>query len=217
MSKWWFTLFSQPFFLTPTHPLYLACPPLSQFKSPFLPSEAALHFIGPLQSNKVNGLVKNVPQLAVIESVSTIKLAKKISEAVKQTPARIDPTSGQVVKKLEIYVQIDTSLEASKAGIAFNDDAAIAEIVNCIVNECSDTIVLGGLMTIGAPGDMSAFVKLRDVRDQLLLKYEGKGIDSLELSMGMSGDYVEAIKEGATSVRVGSSIFGARDYSKSKA
>ena len=65
-------------------------------------------------------------------------------------------------------------------------------------------------MTIGAPGDLNCFDILRECRDQVK---EGLGVSSLELSMGMSGDYQEAIQRGATNVRVGSTIFGERDYS----
>lgn len=70
-------------------------------------------------------------------------------------------------------------------------------------------------MTIGAPGDLSCFDKLVEVREEMahFLKVES---DSLELSMGMSGDFEEAIAKGATIIRCGSNIFGARDYSAKK-
>lgn len=70
-------------------------------------------------------------------------------------------------------------------------------------------------MTIGAPGDMSCFDKLVEAR-KLVATAAGVEPETLELSMGMSGDFEEAISRGSTNVRVGSSIFGERDYSKKK-
>ena len=72
--------------------------------------------------------------------------------------------------------------------------------------------MLDGLMTIGAPGDFSCFDALVRCREEVADAL-GVEVDSLDLSMGMSGDYESAIERGATSVRVGSTIFGARDYS----
>ena len=70
-------------------------------------------------------------------------------------------------------------------------------------------------MTIGAPGDDSAFDNLRSCRDAVEQELSLES-GSLELSMGMSGDFETAIAKGSTNVRVGSTIFGARDYSNKK-
>eukprot|EP00434_Breviolum_minutum_P004250 symbB.v1.2.003747.t1/scaffold191.1/size276526/12 len=75
------------------------------------------------------------------------------------------------------------------------------------------SVRLAGLMTIGAPGDLSAFDRLRDLRAKMANHFQVPE-ETFQLSMGMSGDFEEAIKRGATSVRVGSSIFGARPVRK---
>ena len=79
-----------------------------------------------------------------------------------------------------------------------------------MVSECP-RLELQGLMTIGAPGDPSCFDKLGKCRDEVA-EALGQEPASLVLSMGMSGDFETAIARGSSSVRVGSTIFGARDY-----
>lgn len=173
-------------------------------KAQDLPNDIHWHFIGPLQSNKANLLVKSVvPEAAslTVETVSTLKLANKLNNAM----ATVNE-SGNSDLKLSIFIQVNTSGEISKSGVTPSETLALCrEIVeNCPLLE------IRGLMTIGAPDDLNCFDILRDCRDQV---QEGLGVSSLELSMGMSGDYQEAIKRGATNVRVGSTIFGERDYS----
>lgn len=173
-------------------------------KAQDLPNDIHWHFIGPLQSNKANLLVKSVvPEAAslTVETVSTLKLANKLNNAM----AAVNE-SGNSDLKLPIFIQVNTSGEISKSGVTPSETLTLCrEIVeNCPLLE------IRGLMTIGAPGDLNCFDILRDCRDQV---QEGLGVSSLELSMGMSGDYQEAIKRGATNVRVGSTIFGERDYS----
>jgi hypothetical protein len=173
-------------------------------KAQDLPNDIHWHFIGPLQSNKANLLVKSVvPEAAslTVETVSTLKLANKLNNAM----AAVNE-SGDSDLKLSIFIQVNTSGEISKSGVTPSETLTLCrEIVeNCPLLE------IRGLMTIGAPGDLNCFDILRDCRDQV---QEGLGVSSLELSMGMSGDYQEAIKRGATNVRVGSTIFGERDYS----
>ena len=158
-----------------------------------MPEDIEWHFIGPLQSNKAAMLVKNVPSLACVETVSTTKLATKLNNAVPDDN-----------KKLGIYIQVNTSGEASKSGVSTKEEAS--DLVKYISTNCPK-LELQGLMTIGAPGDDSCFDTLMDYRTHL-------GNPSLELSMGMSGDYEQAIAKGSTSVRVGSTIFGQRNYNK---
>lgn len=90
--------------------------------------------------------------------------------------------------------------------------SAATDLVSDILNTCP-RLEVAGLMTIGAPGDMTCFDDLVSCRDNVA---QMMGVDAsrLVLSMGMSSDYEEAISRGSTSVRVGSSIFGARDYTK---
>ncbi len=144
--------------------------------------------------------------------MSTIKLANKLNNAVESLLAT--ETAEEVeTKKLGIYIQINTSGEESKSGLQSEDE--LKELMNGIASTCKH-LKIRGLMTIGAPGDYSCFDKLVEYR---VVAANVLGLDSaeeLELSMGMSGDFEEAIKRGSTSVRVGSTIFGARDYSNKK-
>ena len=176
-------------------------------KSVEMPDDVAWHFIGPLQSNKAAPLVKTVglDKLACIETISTIKLAAKLNRAVDTWN---EASSGEA-KKLGIYIQVNTSGEESKSGVT--PGAEVCGLVKQISEECP-SLSIDGLMTIGAPGDDSCFDTLAECRDEVakLLDCEP---EELELSMGMSGDFQVAIAKGATSVRVGSTIFGARDYS----
>ncbi len=176
-------------------------------KSTEMPDDVAWHFIGPLQSNKAAPLVKTVglDKLACIETISTIKLAAKLNRAVDTWN---EASSGEA-KKLGIYIQVNTSGEESKSGVT--PGAEVCDLVKQISEECP-SLSIDGLMTIGAPGDDSCFDTLAECREEVA-KVLGCEPEDLELSMGMSGDFEVAIAKGATSVRVGSTIFGARDYS----
>ena len=164
-------------------------------------------FIGPLQSNKAAPLVKKVglPKLACVETVASMKLANKLNNA----DGLEDYEGSEDDKKLGIYLQVNTSGEESKSGLAPGSE--LVDLAKDIAANCP-RLSINGLMTIGAPGDLSCFDALVKCREEVA---EALGVetDSLDLSMGMSGDYDHAIERGATSVRVGSTIFGARDYS----
>jgi PLP dependent protein len=145
-----------------------------------------LHLIGPLQSNKA---VDAVALFDVIETVDREKIARAIAEEMAKQGRRP-----------ELYVQVNTGLEPRKAGISPDDTV---DFVNLCRDELSLPVV--GLMCIPPaeenPGPHFA----------LLAKLAGKcGLS--KLSMGMSSDYQTAIEFGATSVRVGSAIFGNRAY-----
>lgn len=168
-------------------------------KAATLPNDIEWHFIGHLQSSKAPQLIRKVPNLFVVETVDSMKLAKKLNTACKNAGREF----------LNIYIQVDTSNEDTKSGIP------ASELVG-LVNEINATCPLlkvKGIMTIGAPGDMSCFDRLVEARADLAAAL-GTSPEAFDLSMGMSGDFEEAIARGATSVRVGSIIFGARDYSK---
>jgi uncharacterized pyridoxal phosphate-containing UPF0001 family protein len=112
-----------------------------------------------------------------------------------------------------LTLQVNTSREESKFGI---DPGNVAELAKHIAKECPH-LKLAGLLTIGQPDYSSRpenFTKLAECREAAA---EATGVDagSLELSMGMSADFEQAIEMGSTNVRVGSTIFGAREYSKS--
>lgn len=145
-----------------------------------------LHLIGPLQSNKAGDAVA---LFDVIETIDREKIARAIAEEMAKQGRRPD-----------LYVQVNTGLEPQKAGIAPDDTV---DFVNLCRDELSLPVV--GLMCIPPaeenPGPHFA----------LLAKLAGKcGLS--KLSMGMSSDYQTAIEFGATSVRVGSAIFGNRAY-----
>ena len=167
------------------------------------------HFIGPLQSNKAASLVKTVglDKLACVETVSTLKLASKLNRAAEAW----NEEAGKQ-KKLGIYIQVNTSGEVSKSGVSPGSE--MVELVKQISDECP-MLSIDGLMTIGSPGDYSCFDTLVECREETAVAMNKEPKD-LELSMGMSGDFEMAIAKGATNVRVGSTIFGNRDYSNSK-
>jgi len=170
------------------------------------------HFIGPLQSNKAGPLVKSLglDKLVCVETVSTLKLANKLNNAVASLKDLGDKNDED--KTLGIYIQINTSGEESKSGVSNVNQCM--DLIQQITSSCPH-LKINGLMTIGAPGDYTCFDTLVDYRRDVAEMME-VSVDELSLSMGMSGDFEEAIRRGATSVRVGSTIFGARDYSNKK-
>jgi pyridoxal phosphate enzyme (YggS family) len=154
------------------------------------------HFIGPIQSNKTRPIAEN---FAWVHTVEREKIAQRLSE---QRPAGLPP--------LQICLQVNISGEASKSGVAPDEVAALAHKVAVLPN-----LTLRGLMAIPEPAEhfdqqRAAFAQLRTLYDQL--RADGLALDTL--SMGMSADLRAAIFEGATIVRVGSAIFGARNYNK---
>jgi PLP dependent protein len=168
-----------------------------------LPDDIRWHFIGHLQSAKAGPLVKGVPNLASIETVDTPKLASKLNTAAGSYRTEDNP--------LHICLQVDTSGEDSKSGVTLSEVCALATHVK---DTCPNLRVLG-LMTIGAPGDSSCFDRLVEARVDAAAAL-GVEADSLQLSMGMSGDFEAAIAKGSTRVRIGSTLFGKRDYIGSK-
>ena len=153
------------------------------------------HLIGPLQSNKVR---KAAPRFSAIHSVDSLRLLDAIERA-----------AGETGTAPELLVQVDLAGEATKHGAPPEDAVAIARAaVRCRAAR------LAGLMTIPPYFDdpehtRPYFSRLRDLRATLL--NEGLPPESLrELSMGMSHDFEIAVQEGATIVRLGTAIFGAR-------
>lgn len=172
-------------------------------KAPQLPGDIQWHFIGHLQSNKVKSLVEGVPNLAMVETVDSAKLADRLDRAVAAS-GRAEP--------LPVAVQVNTSGEESKYGV---EPPSVVELAAHVARNCPH-LKLAGLMTIGMPDYSSRpenFECLSACRDAVAAEL-GVPPSELELSMGMSGDYEAAIAMGSTNVRVGSTIFGARDYTK---
>ena len=166
-------------------------------KAQVLPKDINWHFIGHLQSSKANKLIKEVPNLFIVETVDSEKLAMKLQAACESVNR----------EQLNIFVQVDTSGEETKSGVSTEELLPLADFIR---DRCP-RLKLCGLMTIGAAGDSQCFDALARARTALCSHWS---VDeqSLELSMGMSMDFEEAIAKGASSVRVGSTIFGERIY-----
>lgn len=152
------------------------------------------HFIGPLQSNKTRSVAEN---FAWMHSVERVKIAKRLSE---QRPEHLAP--------LNICLQVNISREASKSGVMPEEVVALAREVAALPR-----LQLRGLMAIPAPADSPSaqrapFAELRQLLIELQTALPEAPLDTL--SMGMSDDLEAAIFEGATLVRLGTAIFGAR-------
>jgi pyridoxal phosphate enzyme (YggS family) len=153
------------------------------------------HFIGPLQSNKTRPVAEHFDW---VHSVDRLKIAQRLSE---QRPDALPP--------LNVCLQVNVSGEASKSGVAPEDAPALAREIAALPK-----LRLRGLMSIPEPTDDRQ--AQREPHRKLRLLFEtmrAQGADLDTLSMGMSGDLEAAVLEGATIVRIGTSIFGKRDYS----
>lgn len=162
-------------------------------KKAFYDPSAEVHFIGHLQTNKVKYIVG---EMKLIHSVDSIKLASEIDR--------------QAAKKgiqQEVLAEVNIGGEESKSGIS-------PEMLPELLYEMSEmpNIRVKGLMTIPPPGDNEKFLC---GMQKLFLDISSKNMDNIDmdiLSMGMSGDYAAAIKYGSNLVRIGTALFGARNY-----
>ncbi|KAL6205462.1 hypothetical protein ACLB2K_022721 [Fragaria x ananassa] len=173
-----------------------------RFGENYLPEDIEWHFIGHLQSNKVKSLLAGVPNLALVEGVDNVKLANHLDRAVSNLGRN----------PLKVLVQVNTSGEESKSGV---DPSGCVELAKHVKLQCPN-LVLSGLMTIGMRDYTSTpenFRMLSKCRTEVC-KELGMAEENFELSMGMSGDFEQAIEMGSTNVRVGSTIFGPREYPK---
>ena len=167
-------------------------------KIPAMPDDIRWHMIGHLQRNKVKYIVDKV---YLIHSVDSLRLAEEISkEACKKNVC------------VNILVEVNVAGEENKFGVTCEDASAFIEKIAQLKN-----IRIRGLMTsapfVDNPEDNRKYFKQLK---QLLVDINQKNIDNVcmdVLSMGMTNDYTVAVEEGATHVRVGTAIFGARDYS----
>lgn len=166
-------------------------------KAEILPSALHWHMIGHLQRNKVKYIVDKA---CIIHSVDSLRLAEEISKAAQKK---------QVTAK--ILIEVNVAEEESKFGVRTSELLPLIEAISLLPN-----IAIKGLMTI-APyvknpeENRWIFQKLKN----LSIDIKGKNFDNVTmdvLSMGMTGDYEVAIEEGATHVRVGTGIFGERNY-----
>lgn len=152
------------------------------------------HFIGPIQSNKTRAIAEN---FAWVHGVDRLKIAERLSE---QRPAHLPP--------LNICLQVNVSGEESKSGVAPEEVETLAQHVLRLPR-----IKLRGLMAIPAPATNEKEQRVPYAQMRTLLnRLNAQGMELDTLSMGMSHDYAAAILEGATIVRIGTAIFGTRDY-----
>lgn len=180
-------------------------------KRPQLPEDARLHFIGHLQTNKAG---KVVERACMIHSVDSLHLAKELEkQAAKRSIAHFP-----------ILLEVNIAEEESKFGFSA---AETLPAIAAIAESCPHLSVRG-LMTSAPITEepetnrpyFAAMRKLLLAANEMIAAdetgvFRASGTEALtELSMGMTGDYVVAVEEGATMVRVGTAIFGARDYHK---
>ncbi|HLR77065.1 MAG TPA: YggS family pyridoxal phosphate-dependent enzyme [Balneolaceae bacterium] len=155
------------------------------------------HFIGHVQSNKVNKIVRFA---TMVQSIDRMKIVKKMNRRLKK-----------VDKQMDILIQINTSGEDSKYGV--HPGRAIDFVQKASKYE---RLHIKGLMTIGLfsrdwPKVRQGFRQLREIRDAIAAK-DIAGVKMEHLSMGMTNDFKIAVEEGATMVRIGRAIFGERKY-----
>lgn len=157
----------------------------------------SLQFIGHLQTNKVRQIIDKVD---LIQSVDSLKLANEISKQ-----------SLKINKKTDVLIEVNIGKEENKSGIF----PEMLEELLCQISEM-DGISVKGLMAIPPICDTSQKIsKFFNNMHNLFIDISQKKLDNISmtiLSMGMSSDYYEAILEGTNMVRIGSSLFGARNY-----
>ena len=163
------------------------------FKNAALPKDIEWHMIGHLQSNKAKLAVENADYIHAVDSVKLLK--------------KIDRLAGELACSPKVFIEVNISGEESKFGA---DTEQVKDLARAAL-QC-ENITVAGLMTMapfGVPEDELRFVfsSLLKLRDSLQDEF---GLNLPELSMGMSGDFEIAIEEGATMVRIGTSIFGKR-------
>ena len=166
-----------------------------------LPDDTKWHMIGHLQRNKVKQVIDKV---CLIHSVDSYRLAEEINIQAKKRN-----------KFVPILVEVNIANEQTKFGVAKDDAMLLVEEISKL-----DNLRIKGLMAIAPyvddPEDNRQY--FREIK-QLAVDIKNKTLDNVEmdvLSMGMTGDYMVAIEEGATMVRVGTGIFGERDYGKNR-
>ena len=156
------------------------------------PLDICWHFLGPLQSNKTRLVAANFDW---IHSVDRIKIAKRLNE---QRPDSLPP--------LKVCLQVNIPAEPTKSGLA--SEAELLDLALAVSE--MDRLALRGIMAIPAPASDLAQQRAQFNRIARLLSIPNLPEQMNELSMGMSGDMESAIAEGATMVRIGTDIFGAR-------
>lgn len=171
-------------------------------KQPQLPNDLEWHFIGHLQTNKVKYIA---PFVTLIHSVDNYNLLNIINkEAIKNN------------RILDCLLQFHIAEEETKFG--FNFDEVVSMLNDTNFNELKNIRICGVMGMATFTDDQSQirkeFSNLKSIFYKLKIKYFAGKQEFKEISMGMSDDYLIAVEEGSTMIRVGSAIFGARDYQK---
>lgn len=156
---------------------------------------AEIHFIGGLQTNKVKYIIE---PMTMIQSVDSFKLAQEINRL-----------AGVHNKTMDILCEVNIGGEDSKSGVAPDGLIPLLEQISQL--EC---VRVKGLMTIPPPSSGDVFLGRMEELFQNIKSRNIQGIAMETLSMGMTHDYAEAVKHGSTLVRIGTGLFGARDYSR---
>ena len=157
-----------------------------------LVGETVVHLIGPLQSNKTS---RAVELFDAVDTVDSLRIANRLNQ-----------TASQHNRKLPVLIEVKLSTEETKHGIAPQDLPGLLESL-----EPLQALVPSGLMTVppwSEDGEIARpyFRRLRQLRDEAVRRWPGL----TQLSMGMSNDFIAAIEEGSTCVRIGTAIFGRR-------
>jgi len=167
---------------------------VNYFSEHYSDSDIEWHFIGPIQSNKTRLIAESFDW---VHSIDRAKIAQRLND---QRPNDMPP--------LQVMIQVNTSGESSKSGTDEQQVFELAELINSLPN-----LTLKGLMSIPAnvsdhQSQLNAFLQLATLKEKLSQQYP----DIDMLSMGMSGDMEAAVEAGSTMVRIGTAIFGARNY-----
>ena len=173
-----------------------------QSKANNLPNDIVWHFIGHLQTNKVKYIASSVD---LIHSIDSLKILMEIDRQAKQYK-----------RKIQCLLQFHIAEEETKFGLSMEE---AEEILSSTEFMKMENVIISGVMGMATYTDdegqiRKEFRQLKRYFDHLKQGYFSDNKHFKEISMGMSGDYKIAIEEGATIVRIGSLIFGERNYSK---
>lgn len=170
-------------------------------KYSLLPADVKWHFIGHLQTNKVKMIA---PMVTLIHSVDSLKLLVTIDEEAKA-----------IHKVISCLLEFHVAEEASKFGLS--EEGAVDMLSSGVFNQLKNVRIRGvmGMATLTEEAEVVRveFRRLKAIFDRLKAQFFASDDEFREISMGMSSDYQVAVEEGSTMVRIGSSIFGERNYS----
>lgn len=169
-------------------------------KQPLLPTDVEWHFIGHLQTNKVKYIA---PFVSLIHSVDSLKLLSEINKEARK--------NNRVIPCL---LQFHIATEETKFGLDFDEACQLLESPEY---QTMENVRICGVMGMATFTNDTALIRrefrqLKSYFDQLKKNYFSGSVDFKEISMGMSNDYSIAVEEGSTIVRIGSAIFGERNY-----